>query len=372
MTKGTIVTILKWLVSLSIGAFFIWLSIEEWPAERMLLGARLEWPRLVTDTWSVHLGILPLYFASLVVMHLFRFWRWKPLLNPLGKVGFWTLNRVCSIGFLAVFVLPMRVGELVRPALIATEAPIRRSAALATIVLERLVDGVMVAGFLAIALAFMPRVNPDSYNELRYATIATLIIFASAVAVLVLLYGFREHVSSLAHAMVHRLAGGRAAIFIKGIVDRFLLGLSVIPDVKGFLWFLLLSFLYWTSNGIGLYLLGTGFSGIHLDLVLAFAMMATIVVGMMIPNAPANVGSFWFFLLLPTKLYGQMFGSPEAGLAFALTVWTMQFFQLIVFAGWYFLKGDIPLRRAFAVTSPVEPETLQTTTDQSRIDGSKT
>ena len=39
----------------------------------------------------------------------------------------------------------MRLGELVRPALISTEAPIRRSPALATIVVERVIDGVMVA-----------------------------------------------------------------------------------------------------------------------------------------------------------------------------------------------------------------------------------
>ena len=48
--------------------------------------------------------------------------------------------------------MPMRLGELVRPALISTQASIRRSTALATIVVERVIDGVMVAGFLAVAL----------------------------------------------------------------------------------------------------------------------------------------------------------------------------------------------------------------------------
>jgi hypothetical protein len=345
---------LKWIVSLAIGALFVWLSVDEWPADRMLAGARVEGMRLVTDTWSVHLGILPIYFLTLISMHLFRFWRWQPLLNPLGRVGFWTLNKVCSVGFLAVFVLPMRFGELVRPALISTEAPIRRSAALATIVLERLVDGVMVAGFLAVALAFMPRINPDSYEELRYATVAALIVFSAAVAALGVLYAFRGNVSQAARRFVGTVAGSRMAGRVAGIVDRFLLGLSVLPDWKGFVWFLFLSFFYWFSNGIGLFILGLGFEGIRVDLLLAFAMMSTIVVGMMIPNAPANVGSFWFFLLLPTKLYGHAFGAPEAGLAFALVVWTLQFLQLIVFGGWYVAKGDVPLRRAFAVTSPAE------------------
>ncbi len=349
-TSHPLRTVAKWSVSLAIGAIFIYLSMEEWPAGAMLRGLHLEGARLVTDSWSVHLGIFPIYFLTLISMHLFRFWRWQPLLEPLGHVDFWTLNRVCSVGFLAVFVLPFRLGELVRPVLITTEAPIRRSAALATIVLERLTDGVMVAGFLAVALLFMPHVNPDSYEELRYATIAALFVFAGAVFALAVMFAFRGRVALVARRVCGVLGGPRLAERVGGIVDRFLVGLSVLPHLKGFLWFLFLSFFYWASNGVGLYVLGLGFEGLHVDLLLAFAMMSTIVVGMMIPNAPANVGSFWFFLLLPTKLYGDAFGHPEAGLAFALAVWTFQFLQLIIFGGWFIVRGQVSFRRAFALT----------------------
>lgn len=351
-------TAVKWLLSLAIGALFVWLALDEWPIDTLTAGGvRLDGRWLATGAWRVDLWFLPAYFATLVVMHVFRFWRWQPLLKPLAHVDLWTLNRVCSVGFMAVFLMPMRLGELVRPALISTEAPIRRSTALATIVVERVVDGVMVAGFLAVALAFMPRTHGDSFTEIRIGTYVALALFGGLVLALALMFAFRRPFHRWVHAFTARFSG-RLATAIGGILERFLTGLSIFPDVKNFLWFLFLSFCYWASNGIGLYLLAQGFEvagpaagtwqPFGIPLLGAFAMMSTIVVGMMIPNAPANVGSFWYFLLKPIELYGVLPGNP-AGLAFALTVWSLQLLQLLVFGGWFLLTGSIPWRRAFSV-----------------------
>jgi len=141
------------------------------------------------------------------------------------------------------------------------------------------------------------------------------------------------------------------------MADRFMAGLAVFPDVPNFLLFLLMSLLYWCSNGLGLWVLAHGFQmpaagggwvPLGIPLVGCFAMMSTIVVGMMIPNAPANIGSFWYFLLKPMELYGIAAGNA-AGLAFALTVWTLQLVQLLVFGGWFIARGQVSFKRAFVV-----------------------
>jgi len=336
----------KWVLSIVIGVLFVHLAMNDWPAGDMLAGGvRLEGWLLATDTWRVHIGWFPLYFLTLVSMHIFRVWRWQPLLDPIARVGFWDLNRVCSVGFLAVFVLPIRVGEFVRPALLSTTAHVRKSAGLATIVVERVIDGVMVAGFLAVALVFMPRTNASSFTELRIGTLVALALFAGLVLMLVLMFVFRTRLTSFIQVVSGRLSG-RLAVRLTGMTDRFTQGLAVFPDAKKFLWFLFLSFLYWTSNGIGLYILAYGFGLGQVGLLGAFAMMSTIVVGMMIPNAPANVGTFWYFLLKPTELYGVTAGNPAA-LAYALAVWSLQLLQLVIFGGWYILRGDVSMRRAF-------------------------
>jgi len=340
-------TILRWGLSLLVGIGFGYLALRDWPVDGLTNGLRLEEARVVADSWGIHLAWFPVYFLTLVSMHIFRVWRWKPLLKPIANIDFWTLNRVCSVGFLAMFILPVRLGELVRPALLSTEADIRRSPALATIVVERTVDGVIVAGLLAIALVFMPRDNLSSYTEIRIATYLALALFSLLVVTLVLMFVFRDRLSLAIRKIVPGLSDRRPAKVFVGILDRFLQGLAIFPDARNFVLFMMGSLLYWGSNGLGLYALSRGF-GLEVPFTGAIAMMATIVVGMMIPNPPGNVGSFWFFLLKPLELYG-LAGHPAA-LVFAFSVYGMQLFQLALFGGWFILKGDISFKRAFSVS----------------------
>lgn len=370
-TRKRLGTAAKWIVSIGIGALFVFLAFRDWPVSSIAGGGlRIEGGMITTDDWRVSFVTLGLFFATLLSLHLFRFWRWQPLLAPLGHVGFWTLNRVCSVGNMAVFLLPLRLGELVRPALLSTETPIRRSAALATIVVERVVDGIIVAGFLAVALYFMPSSNRESYLELKIGTWITMVVFGTAVLVLILMFTFRGRLSVLFHGFAGRMSKGGPASRIAGMLDRFMSGLAVFPDARNFLLFLLMSLLYWLSNGVGLWVLARGFEmhtaggwvPMGVPLIGCFAMMCTIVVGMMIPNAPANIGSFWYFLLKPMELYGIEQGNP-AGLAFALTVWSLQLLQLLVFGGYFIARGKVSFKRAFAMVPSTDDDVCDGGTD---------
>ncbi len=347
--RALVQTLAKWLISLAIGVLFIWLSTREWPIDRLFAGGlRIEHGSLATDAWSVHLGWLLAYFLTLVSLHVFRVWRWQPLLKPLKNCGFWQLNRVCSVGFMAMFVLPMRVGEFVRPVLLASETGLSKSALLATIVVERVMDGVMVAGFLAIALLFLPAENLAAYTEIRIGTYLALAVFGGLVIALFLMFAFRAPLSVSIHKLLSRTHQRRATALVVGLLDRFLAGLSILPDWRNFLLFVFLSLFYWLSNGFGLFILAHGF-GLDIPVIGAFAMMAAVVVGMMIPNAPANVGSFWYFLLKPVELYGVTAGNPAA-LAYALVVWTMQLVQLLLFAAYFLMRGQVSFRSAFVIS----------------------
>lgn len=346
--KKTVLVAVRWLASLGIGLFFAALVVKDWPVEKLFHDSlRLDGLVLHTGAWRVNLLFVPLYFLTLVSMHFFRVWRWRPLLRPMRRVGFWTLNRVCSVGFMAMFLLPFRLGELVRPALISTETPIRRSTALATIVVERTVDGVIVSLALAVALVFLPRHRSGSYLELQVATYLALTLFALVVATLALMFAFRDRLSAWVTAVAPKVSGIRLGRAISGVVQRFLQGLAVLPEVREFLKFLLLSLGYWGSNCVGLYILSLGFD-LDIPFVAAVAMMSTIVVGMMIPNAPANLGSFWYFLLKPLELYG--IGSRADAVLYAFVVWSLQLLQLLLFGGYYLARGRIEFRRAFRVS----------------------
>ena len=93
---------------------------------------------------------------SLQIVHLaLRSYRWRILLAPMkGRIGFYNLFSTTSVGYLISFIF-FRVGEVLRPLMLARREEISKSGAVATCVLERLMDFLTVAFLFSIYLIFM-------------------------------------------------------------------------------------------------------------------------------------------------------------------------------------------------------------------------
>jgi uncharacterized protein (TIRG00374 family) len=289
-------------------------------------------------------------FAVLVVVHFLRVLRWRPLIEPLAHHDFPTLNRVCAVSFMALFLFPLRLGELARPYLIAGEGKVRKSAALGTIAMERVMDGLMMALLLFGVLALLPADRSSAaYYSLRVGSVVALGVFLAALAVLVLAHRNKalaiRVVRRLLHPFSRRLAEG-----VSGMVERFIDGLRALPSRGSVLAAVLWSALYWLVNGLTFWFLAVAFGlGEWVDLPVAYAMMAAVAVGMMIPNPPGNVGSFWYFLLLPMGLTAAPDQGGAAALAYALTAWALMLLQYGLFAGYFLVLGRIGLRGIWGI-----------------------
>ena len=93
---------------------------------------------------AAHAGYLLLALGSVVVTYLVRAERWQYLLSPLGPTRFSNVLRTTVIGFGASAVLPARAGEVIRPYLLARKEGLSAPAAMATILVERILDLVAV------------------------------------------------------------------------------------------------------------------------------------------------------------------------------------------------------------------------------------
>jgi uncharacterized protein (TIRG00374 family) len=89
-------------------------------------------------------GLVVLTVAVTVQTYLIRAWRWQWLLRPLGRARFRTAFRATVIGFTATFLLPGRIGEVLRPYLLARADGFEASAAFATVIVERVLDLITV------------------------------------------------------------------------------------------------------------------------------------------------------------------------------------------------------------------------------------
>jgi uncharacterized protein (TIRG00374 family) len=300
------------------------------------------------EGWAMAVWWTAPYLLLLTLIHVLRVVRWKPLLDPIVKLDFWAHNRIGAVGFMALFLMPLRLGELVRPYLVKHETgKTRTSEVLATVVVERIADGLTVVGVLFAVLFSLPAADEATSTRLLVGAWGALAIFLGASVVLV---GMRWQ-----HDLTVRVIKGtiglvskRFASRITGMTDAFLSGLRALPSVGAFAWFVILTFIYWGVNGVAVWLMAKAFY-LPVDLIGGYAMMACVVVGMMIPNSPGNVGSFWYFLLLPLPLYGVSAASTQA-IAFGIMVWWLQVLQQGAFGVWFVVRGQVTWRRVLEAT----------------------
>ena len=135
---------LRLLVSFLLAATFLYLFARNLDFGQLIAHARearLEWLLLAVLFQVVHVAI--------------RCFRWRILLTPLKPgVGMYSLLSTTSIGYLVTVVLPGRLGEVLRPMMLGHREGISKTGAIATCVLERLMDALSVALLLGVYLVF--------------------------------------------------------------------------------------------------------------------------------------------------------------------------------------------------------------------------
>lgn len=335
---------LRWTFGLLLGVGFTWLSARSWPLDDLFggtltigLDGRGAWTLLLRRAehggvlWSVRLTHVAAYLGLLFAIHWLRVLRWRPLLQPYEDVHVQVLNRVGAVGFMAVFLLPLRLGELARPLMLARSTGIGFGTGLGTIAIERVMDGLTVTLVLFAALI---QVHPDTLArnpEVRVGAWVAFAVFSVALGGLAAMGVARAWTLRMTRAVLTPLSP-KLADRVAGLAEAFVDGLRVLKSPWHLVQFVALTVVYWGVNGLGVWLLARGFE-VHMPVIAGYAMMACIVVGMMIPNSPGNVGSFWYFLLLPASLYGVRADAPRT-VAFALGVWLLQTLQVSAFGAW--------------------------------------
>jgi uncharacterized protein (TIRG00374 family) len=335
----------KVLAGLAISAVFIWLTLRgdvpcgpgEPPECRISKLAQL-WISLRTATYW---PLIP-YAFILVAIHFMRTIRWGILLEPVGKPTFKRLNSASAIGFMALVLMPFRLGEFARPLLIAEKGKIRRSAAMASVVVERVVDGLAMGAVLIVALLFAHPATTDQKSlSLVHASGWVVCAFFFAILVFcVVAYLQREWAVKLTERMV-RPVSATLAKKLSGMLDAFIGGLRILPSKKKIALFVVLTVLYWGSNGLGMMLVAREGFGLHLDVVAAFAVLGVLVAGVMIPAGPAMVGTFHWAIIVAMGLFFPEPSSYGAIVAYAWVIWGAQFGQQVLFGLIFLVSGHI-------------------------------
>lgn len=269
--------------------------------------------------------LLP-YLVLLLAIHLVRTVRWGILLEPVAKVPFGRLNSVSAVGFMALMLLPFRLGEFARPYLVAERPHLRVSAALSSVVVERVVDGLFTAIMLMVALLAIPAAA-SGLPLLRAAGALVFLGFASLMVFLVVAYRNRALAVGLTQRLVAPLSASSAER-VAGMMDAFIHGLRLVPSRGKLVLFVLLTVAYWGMAAAGIVVLGRAFS-LELTAAQAVTTLGALVVGSMIPAGPGMVGTFQASVLLALALFVPRDQLDTHGTAFANVMWLAQLGQQV-------------------------------------------
>ena len=101
--------------------------------------------------------IYPLVFSLAFIPHFWiRAHRWGILLKPYkAEIPIGSLYHATVIGYLISYLLPGRLGEIARPVILAEKEKIKKPQAIATIVLERLIDALIIFSFFLLSVFFL-------------------------------------------------------------------------------------------------------------------------------------------------------------------------------------------------------------------------
>src|SRR5512132_4405398 len=299
--------------------------------------------------WLMHAGALPVvpssesfaamawwtvpaYCAIWLLVLLLRATRWYWLLQPIHPVSMRRVLTASFVGYGALILLPFRMGELVRGAMIHEKGKVSIWAATGSAGAERVLDGLYLSILLFAALRLARPLDPlpDHIGALpiptavvQTATYSALVVFALAFIAIGVFYRWRAWARRTTERVIG-LVSPRVASWLADKVEHVTLGLGFLPRARYTGPFLLITTLYWLVNAGGIWLLCLGCGVAGMTFAEAAAVMGVLALGILVPNAPGFFGSFQLSVYAGLAMYHPAGVVMREGSAAVFTLYAVQ------------------------------------------------
>jgi hypothetical protein len=269
-------------VGLAVSALFLYFALR---------GLRLD------EVWgaisNAHLiWLLPgimVYFTAVLA----RAWRWQFLLRPVRSISLAGMFPVVAIGYMGNNIYPARAGELLSALVLKRRHQVPVSASLATILVERIFDGVVMLSFLFFNLFQLSRFAAQStfIDLLRSLAFWGSVIFIGLLAIFLAMASFPQKADRVLTYITNIILPGKWRPGAQHIIQRFIQGFGALRSPAD----VLIVF----AASIGIWLIETCFywfvmrafpfsvSFFTLMLLLGVVNLATT-----LPSAPGYIGTF--------------------------------------------------------------------------------
>lgn len=270
--------------------------------------------------------------------------RWRLILRDVEGHRFpWApLWHATTIGFMANNLLPARAGEVARAYVAAQQLPARFSTSLASIGVERVFDGLVMLGLMAVAIAapsFPAHALVGGRSLSAIATSAAVLFGALLLLALVVVHRPAPWLTLFERIARRVLPPRPAARLIHG-AEGIVAGLVVLKSPGRFAGVVFWSLVLWIKNAAAFAICFRAF-GLDVPLEAALLLQGIIGFGVAVPSTPGFVGVFEAATLVTLRLYGV---DSSLAVSYALTYHLTTFLPITLLGLWSLSRLHIGLR----------------------------
>ena len=251
------------------------------------------WIALKTANYWWLLPGIGVYFLAVWA----RAWRWHYLLRPLKPISTQKMFPIVAIGYMGNNIYPARAGEVLRAVVLKRHEGVAISASLATIIVERVFDGVVMLAFIFINLSELTHLTGVNLViagikiSIQDIAIGGSVAFFGALLVFLLAAMFPKVTERLVAWLVEHFIPSRYRAKVLDVSNRFLGGLESLRSPVDVLMVFVTSVVIWLLE-TGKYWFVMRAFPFHVSFFTLMLMNGIVNLATTIPSAPGYIGTF--------------------------------------------------------------------------------
>ncbi|MCP4428112.1 MAG: flippase-like domain-containing protein [Chloroflexi bacterium] len=263
-------------IGVIISAVFLW-----WALRGLKLSEVWADMRAANYIWLI--PSVAVYFVAVWA----RTWRWDYMLRPLKHIPLKRLFPVVVIGYMGNNIYPFRAGEVLRSYVLRRREDVSMSASLATVIVERVFDGLVMLVFVFAALPFAPIPS----ESIQSVVVAASIAFFGA---LVLFFGIAavpERFLQLTGWVSGRFLPPRFQTPVLDFAERFIFGLESLRSFRNVMMIFFTSIIIWLLETVKYWFVMHAFD-FEVSFFALMLMNGIVNLATTLPSAPGYIGTF--------------------------------------------------------------------------------
>jgi hypothetical protein len=309
----------KFWVGAVVSAFFLIIALNGLDLQRVWVDIKS------ANYWWITPGIVA-YFIGVWA----RTWRWHYLLRPIKPIPLKAMWPIIVIGYMGNNVYPFRAGEVIRAYILKKREGVSLSASLATILVERIFDGLVMLLFVFIALPVVPGLP----TWLKQTVILASLAFFGALIIFLIMAALPERSRVLYRWAIERFAPEATQTKLLNIADRFMEGLSSLASLKDVLMVFVTSIIIWLLETVKYWFVMYAFS-FSVSFFALMLMNGVVNLATTLPSAPGYIGTFDGPGIEVLKVFGV---NPTVAAAYTLVLHAALWLPITLLGFWYMAK----------------------------------